>query len=169
MSALHEPNAKLLPHRRTVLGAALMLVSLWPAAASALEVSCVADRVTARAVSSGGGSTNSNSFVNVPDTAVDVTIGGANPTCVIVVFTAHTQTTSNENMAIRARLEGGGGNSTPSEYATGPGTGVSETRTAQFIFDNVEPGTYTARMQFRSISGGTTVTLGRPTIVVHHR
>ena len=57
----------------------------------------------------------------VTPAAMDVTLGGENPTCVIIVFTA-----------------------------------------------NVEPGTYTARMQFRSITG-TTVTLTRPTMVIHHR
>ena len=87
MSALHEANARLLPRRRTVLGAALMLVALWPAGVAAVQGSCVVNRATYRAETNGGGSTSSTTFVNVPDTALNFTLGGENPTCVIIVFT----------------------------------------------------------------------------------
>jgi hypothetical protein len=149
---------------------ALMLAALWAADAAAQDVqgSCVVNRATFRAETTGGGSTSSTTFVNIPETALDVTVGGANPTCVIVVFTAQTQTTANENMLVRARIPGIG-NGVPAEFSMGPGTGTTEARPAQFVFDNVPPGDYSVRMQFRTVSPGTTVTLTRPTVVVHHR
>jgi hypothetical protein len=168
MSALHEANARLLPRRRTVLGAALMLVALWPAGVAAVQGSCVVNRATYRAETNGGGSTSSTTFVNVPDTALNFTLGGENPTCVIIVFTTQVLATADENMVIRARIDGGIGIGVPAEFAMGPGTGTTEARPGQFVFDNVSPGSYTARMQFRSVTG-TTVTLTRPTMVIHHR
>ena len=71
-------------------------------------------------------------------------------------------------MLIRARIDGGIGIGEPAEFSMGPGTGTTEARAGQFVFDNVPPGSYTARMQYRSVSG-TTVTLTRPTMVIHHR
>ena len=76
--------------------------------------------------------------------------------------------TADENMVICARIDGGIGIGVPAEFAMGPGTGTTEARPGQFVFDNVSPGSYTARMQFRSVTG-TTVTLTRPTMVIHHR
>ncbi|MPZ58987.1 MAG: hypothetical protein GEU91_21370 [Rhizobiales bacterium] len=169
MSALHEAHRKLPPCGGAVLAAALMLVPLWPvgAVAQGVQGSCVVNRATFRAQTSGGGSTNSTTFVNIPQTALDVTVGGANPTCAIVVFTAQTQTTADENMVVRARIPGIG-IGVPAEFALGTGTGATESRPAQFVFENVPPGTYTVRMQYRSVPG-TTVTITRPTVVVHHR
>jgi hypothetical protein len=146
-----------------------MLAALWPvdAAAQNAQGSCIVNRATFRAQTTGGGSTSSTAFVNIPNAALNVTVGGANPTCVVVVFTAQTQTTANENMLVRARIPGIG-NGIPAEFSMGPGTGTTEARPAQFVFDNVPPGAYTVRMQYRSVPG-TTVTVTRPTVVVHHR
>jgi hypothetical protein len=169
MSASHQTHSKLLSGGRGLVAAALILVPLWPVGAAAQNVqgSCVVNRATFRAQTSGGGSTSSTTFVNIPNTALNLTVGGANPTCVIVVFTAQTQTTANENMVVRARIPGIG-IGVPAEFSMGPGTGTTEARPAQFVFENVPPGDYTVRMQYRSIPG-TTVTLTRPTLVVHHR
>jgi hypothetical protein len=164
-AALHR---KLLPWGGTVLAAALM-VPLWPVGAAAQDVqgSCVVNRATYRAETNGGGSTSSTTFVNIPQTALDITVGGAEPTCVIVVFTAQTQTTSTENMLVRAVIPGLGAG-VPADFSMGPGTGTTEARPAQFVFEDVAPGDYTVRMQYRSVPG-TTVTVTRPTVVVHHR
>jgi hypothetical protein len=170
MSALNEVESKSLRCGRAVMAAALMLAALWPAGAVAQDVqgSCVVNRATFRAETTGGGSTSSTTFVNIPQAALNVTVGGANPTCVIVVFTAQTQTTANENMLVRARIPGIG-NGVPADFSMGPGTGTTEARPAQFVFEDVPPGDYSVRMQFRSVVAGTTVTLTRPTVVVHHR
>jgi hypothetical protein len=165
MSSLHHSESPLCG--RAIVAAALMLVSLWPVGAQAIQGSCTINQATFRAETIGGGSTSSMTFVNIPDTTLDFTVGGANPTCVIVVFTAQTQNTADENMLVRARIPGLG-NGVPADFSTGPGTGVTEGRPAQFVFGNVPPGDYTLRMQFRSVSG-TTVTLTRPTVVIHHR
>jgi len=169
MSASHQAHSTLLSGGRAVPAVALMLAALWSADAAAQNVqgSCVVNRATFRAQTTGGGSTSSTTFVNVPNAGLNVTVGGANPTCVIVVFTAQTQTTANENMLVRARIPGIG-NGVPAEFSMGPGTGTTEARPAQFVFNNVPPGNYTVRMQYRSVPG-TTVTITRPTMVVHHR
>jgi hypothetical protein len=106
-------------------------------------------------------------FVNIPQASLDITVGGANPTCVIAVFSAQTQTTDTENMVVRARIAGIG-DGLPADTGLGAGNGAVEARAAQFVFEDVPPGSYTARMQYRSVSG-TTVTLCEPTLVVHHR
>jgi hypothetical protein len=169
MSALSEGHSKLMSCGRALLGA-LTLAALWPVEATAQNVqgSCVVNRATFRAQTSGGGSTSSTAFVNIPQAALDVAVGGANPTCVIVVFTAQTQTTANENMLVRGQIPGIGVG-VPAEFAMGPGTGTTEARPAQFVFENVPPGDYSVRMQFRSVVAGTTVTITRPTVIVHHR
>ena len=151
-AALHR---KLLPWGGTILAAALML-PLWPVGAAAQDVqgSCVVNRATYRAETNGGGSTSSTTFVNIPQTALDITVGGAEPTCVIVVFTAQTQTTANENMLVRAVIPGLGAG-VPADFSMGPGTGTTEARPAQFVFEDVAPGDYTVRMQFRSVPGTT--------------
>lgn len=169
MSALHEAHSKFLSGGRAVGTAALMLVPLWPvgAAAQGVQGSCVVNRATFRAETTGGGSTSSTTFDNVPNTALNITVGGANPTCVIVVFTAQTHMTADENMTVRARIPGIG-NGVPAEFSMGPGTGTAEARPAQFVFKDVPPGAYTVQMQYRSVTGSF-VTLTRPTVVVHHR
>jgi hypothetical protein len=168
MFALHEAHSKLPPRSGLVLAAALVTAAMWPAGAAAqAEGSCTVNRATFRS-DPGFSSTNSATFVNIPDTALEIAVGGADPTCVIVVFSAQTQTTENENMAIRARIPGIG-NGEPEEVNFGPGTGAVEARAAQFVFEEVPPGNYTLRMQYRSSVGATTVTIGKPTVVVHHR
>jgi hypothetical protein len=159
----------LLSGGRAVVAATLMLVASWPVDATAQDVqgSCTVNRATFRAETTGGGSTSSTTFVNMPQAALNITVGGANPTCVIVVFTAQTQTTADENMLVRARIPGIG-NGVPAELSMGPGTGTTEARPAQFVFDDVPPGDYTVRMQYLSVTGST-VTVTRPTLVVHHR
>jgi hypothetical protein len=44
-----------------------------------------------------------------------------------------------------------------------------EARSTQFVFENVSPGDYTLRMQYRSGSDGSNVTICEPTSVIHHR
>jgi hypothetical protein len=149
-----------------LLAAAVTLVASWPAGAAA-QGSCTVNRATFRSEENFA-STSSTAFVNIPQAVLDITVGAGAPTCVIVVFTAQTQTTANENMGIRARIPGVG-TGAPAEVFFGPGTGAVELRTAQFVFEGVPAGDHTVRMQFRSAIAGTTVTIGRPTVVAHHR
>lgn len=168
-SALKRAHRRLLPCGGSIVTAALVLTALGPvgAAAQSAQGSCVVNRVTYRADTNGGGSTSSTTFTNMPQAALNFTVGGTQPTCVIVVFTAQTQTTATENMLVRARITGIG-SGVPAEFSMGPGTGTTEARPAQFVFENVAPGDYSLRIQYLSVSG-TTVTVSRPTLVVHHR
>jgi hypothetical protein len=144
-----------------------MLVALWPSGAAAqAQGSCTVNRATYR-VGANCASTTSMNFVNIPQGAQDVTVGGAAPTCVIAVFSAQTQTTEDENMVVRAFIPGVGV-ADPDNTAFGPGTGTAEARAAQFVFEDVAPGDYTVHMQYRSVSGSN-VTLCEPALVVHHR
>jgi hypothetical protein len=165
MSALHETYPKL-SCGGVALTAALFVAAMCSSAA-AIEGDCTVNRATFRS-ESGSQTTGSTTFVNISDAELDISVGGSDPTCLIVVFTAQTQTASNENMAVRARIPGVG-NGEPAEFSLGPGTGTTEARAAQFVFDDVPPGDHTLRMQFRSVINGTSVTISRPTVVVHHR
>jgi hypothetical protein len=168
MTALSEGLTKSPSSSAIVLAAVLGMAAMWPGAAAAeAEGSCTVSRATFRS-DPGFSSTSSATFINIPDTDVPITVGGADPTCVIVVFSAQTQTSETENMAIRARIAGIG-IAEPDEINLGPGTGAVEARAAQFVFESVPPGNYTVRMQYRSSVGATTVTIGKPTVVVHHR
>ncbi len=169
MPALRGDHRRLLLRGGSLAAAALVLIALGPidAAAQSAEGSCAVNRVTYRAETNGGATTSSTTFVGIADAVVNITVAGADPTCLIVVFTAQTQTTDDENMVVRARIAGIG-IGIPAEFATGPGTGTTEARPAQFVFEDVPPGDYIVRIQFRSVTG-TAVTLSRPTVVVHHR
>jgi hypothetical protein len=165
MSALHEAYPKL-TCGGAILTAALLMAAMCSTAA-AVQGECTVNRATFRSEANSQ-TTNSQSFVNISQAELDITVGGSDPTCVIVVFSAQTQTASNENMGVRARIPGIG-NGEPAEISFGPGTGAVEARTAQFVFEEVPPGNHTVRMQFRSSINGTSVTISRPTVVVHHR
>ena len=163
---MHEAHSKLRPHGSAVLAATLIMAALWPTDAAA-QGSCTVNRATFSA-GADCASTNSTDFINIPQAALDITVGGAAPTCVLVVFSAQTQTTSNENMNVRARIAGIGIGE-PEDVTFGAGTGALETRAAQFVFKDVPPGDYTLRMQFRSVVAGTHIKICEPTLVVHHR
>ena len=166
MSELRELHSKV-PCGRGFLGAALIVVALWPAGAAAqAQGTCTVNRATYH-VGANCASTSSTTFVNIPQALVDVTVGGTAPTCVIAVFSTQTQTTADENMLVRARIAGIG-IADPADTGLGAGIGSVEARSAQFVFEDVPPGDYTVRMQYRSVPG-TTVTICEPTLVVHHR
>jgi hypothetical protein len=151
---------------RQIFAAAVTLAAVWPVAAAA-QGTCTVNRATYR-TSANCASTSSAAFANIPQTALDFTVGGAAPTCVIVVFSAQTQTTADENMGVRAVITGLG-SAQPADTFLGAGTGAVEARSTQFVFENVSPGDYTLRMQYRSGSDGSNVTICEPTSVIHHR
>jgi hypothetical protein len=167
MSLLRKAHSKPLSFALAVLTAAPSLVAFWPSGAAAQsQGSCTVNRATYR-VGANCANTTSTEFVNIPQGLQDVTVGGANPTCVIAVFSAQTQTTDDENMVVRAFIPGIGV-AVPDNTAFGPGTGTAEARAAQFVFEDVPPGDYSVRIQYRSVTGSN-VTLCEPTLVVHHR
>jgi hypothetical protein len=166
MAAFDEALSKLRLSGSALLVAALIVAELWPTDAAA-QSSCLVNRATFSA-GIDCTSTNSTSFVNVPQTALDITVGGSVPTCVIVAFSAQTKTDPNENMNVRARIAGIGIGE-PEDVTFGSGSGALEARATQFVFANVPPGSYTVHMQYRSVEAGSNVRICEPTVVVHHR
>jgi hypothetical protein len=165
MSARHEAHSTVRPHGSVILAAILAMAALWATDAAA-QGSCVVNRATVEATPDCA-RTESKSFVNIPHEALNITVGGTAPTCVIVAFSAQAETTSEENMNVRAHLVGIGIGE-PEDVTFGAGSGTLEARATQFLFANVPPGNYTLRMQFRSQTG-TNVKICEPTVVVHHR
>jgi hypothetical protein len=166
MSALPAIRWRFPFRGREVFAAVMTLAGLWPIAAAA-QGTCTVNRATFRA-SANCASTSSASFVNIPQTQLDFTVGGAAETCVIVVFSAQTQTAADENMGVRAFITGLGSGE-PADTFLGAGTGAVEARSTQFMFENVSPGDYSLRMQYRSGLAGSSVTICEPTVVIHHR
>jgi hypothetical protein len=97
--------------------------------------------------------TQSQTYLNVPETTINFTQGGTQPSCVIVHFSGHTFGGTGNNLMLRAMLN----NTTaglPAELqfaANDPN--LYTTRTAIFIFHNVPPGSHQLRMQFKSDNG----------------
>jgi hypothetical protein len=115
-------------------------------------------------------STSSTAFSNIPDAGVNFTVGGDDPTCVVVVFSAEAQTGLDRNMAVRARLLSGIGVGEPPQVFFGRHADVGlHTRSMQFVFPEVPPGNQSLRIQFRSTGPGDVVRIGARTTVVHHR
>jgi hypothetical protein len=166
MSALDETHSKRRLHSSAVLAAALIIAAVSSTVAAA-QGSCVVSRATFNA-GIDCTQTNSTSFVNIPGAAVDIRVGGADPTCVIVAFSAQTDTDPKERMTVRARIAGIGIGK-PEDVVFGAGSGTLEPRATQFVFANVPPGNYTLQMQYRSNRPGASVKICEPTLVVHHR
>jgi hypothetical protein len=163
MVALDEARSRA---RGSTVLAALMVAVLWAPEVHA-QSSCVVNRATFGAFADCA-QTDSTDFINIPHAALDVTVGGSAPTCVIVSFSAQTKTASKENMDVRAKITGVGIGE-PEDVTFGSGTGELEARATQFVFANVPPGDHTVHIQYRSAKAGTVVKLCEPTVVVHHR
>src|SRR5262245_8697102 len=114
-------EARSLPHGGAVLAAALIIAALCPADAAA-QGSCTVNRATF-AASLDCTRTDSAVFINIPHAALDITVGGTAPTCVIVAFSAQTETNPKENMNVRAQIAGVGIGE-PEDVTFGAGTGA---------------------------------------------
>ena len=172
MPALDKARSILVSGGRAVL-VAVMLFALWPVdVAQSVQGACTTNRVKFRTATNEV-SENSGTFTNIPQSSVNVTVGGAAPTCVIVVFSAEVQTSLTLGLLVRARLTGGIGIGEPPHALFYVGDPLArQTRSMQFVFENVPPGSYTVRMQFRAVvvdEGPGDASLIRRTLVVHHR
>lgn len=164
MVALDEAQSP--PRSSAVLAAAFSMALLCPSHVSA-QSSCVVNRATFGAFLDCA-ATDSTTFINIPHAALDITVGGSTPTCVIVSFSAQTKTASKENLNVRAKIQGVGIGE-PEDVTFGSGTGELEARATQFVFANVPPGDHTVHLQYRSDKTGNVVKLCEPTVVVYHR
>lgn len=164
MFAVDEAQSS--PHRAAVWAIALFLAVLCPSKVNA-QSACVVNRATFGAFPDCA-QTDSTTFSNIPHSALDITVGGPTPTCVIVSLSAQTKTASKENMDVRAHITGTGIGE-PEDVTFGSGTGELEARATQFVFANVPPGDHTVHIQYRSAKAGTVVKICEPTMVVYHR
>ena len=119
-------------------------------------------------------STNSTSFVNVPNGGVSFTQGGTGSSCVIVTFTAEAFAGFSGLLQIRARLDNSSIAAPGIVQLSGDddedGDGDwARAHAFTFIFPSVAPGAHTVHMQFRSVFFFEPVTIHRHTVVVQHR
>jgi hypothetical protein len=142
-------------------GALLLLTVLRPATASAETIQCSPTKVIIKTSALDNSTTTSQTFVNIPETAIIFTQGGTSPSCVIVRFSAETFAAGNNAVNIRAYL---GANVTvlPDEARYSGGDSVVGTHLFEFVFPSVAPGRHILQMQFRSSPGATD-----PSVFVH--
>ena len=119
-------------------------------------------------------STSSTSFVNVPNTGVSFTQGGASSGCVIVTFTAEAFAPGSRLLQIRARLDDSVTAAPGNVQLSGDDDEDGDGRWARsqafaFIFTSVAPGSHFVRMQFRSPDVFGSVLIHKHTVVVQHR
>ena len=116
--------------------------------------------------------TSSGSFVNVPNATISFNQAVAG--CVIVTFSSETYAEFSRLLYVRARLDGattaapGGVQFSGDDDEDGDGR-WARSRAYTFIFPSVAAGNHTVTMQFRSLSFGKTVHIGKHTTIVQHR
>ena len=117
-------------------------------------------------------STSSGDFVTVHGTSIDFNQSAAG--CVIVTFSSESYAEFNRLVYVRARLDGAATAAPGAVQFSGDddedGDGRwSRSRSYTFIFPTVAAGNHTVTMQFRSLSFGKSVHLGKHTTVIQHR
>ena len=123
--------------------------------------------------SSLGASTTSGSFVNVPNTAISFTQGGAGAGCVIATFTAESWAAASRLLLVRAKLDG--------SIVAQPGViqfsgdddennngRWARSHSTMFFFPAVAPGAHTMVIQYASANGGARVFIYKHTTAIQH-
>ncbi len=154
--------------RSLLFGGVLIFAGLAPAGISAAPtvVSCSPTKVKA-ALSILDSSTTVQSFVNMPEAAVNFVQGGKKPSCVIVRFSAEVAAAQNTAMFVRAVLD----NATvaipsPQQFTVNQGPIFAfAAHSYDFVFPSVTPGTHIVRMQYGSSNGEDVRMQNRATIV----
>jgi len=147
------------------------------APAPALTGTCIVKKVSFATSESIALGTTSTSFVNIPDMSVGFSMGGANPSCVKVEFSAFAfaanTPVANQLLMVRALLDGVTAGSPSEVQLSGDDDEDADGSWARahgynFAFNGVTPGVHTITIQFRSNSGGS-VFVHRPSMFVNHR
>ena len=129
--------------------------------------SCLVNRVKYRTTANQNG-TYSTGFVDVPDSYVSITVGGANPSCVIATFSASARVV-NSTMYVRAYIPQLGATAEPqSSFFTALSGSLFHAHSMQFVFPSIPPGQYSVRIQYRS-QNGQLVFVGTRTLTVQFR
>jgi hypothetical protein len=158
---------------------ATLLLAAWPSgaalAAPAPRVigSCSPTKVKFVLSSRGTTTPADGVLINIPDTGFAFT--QAKRGCVIVDFTSYTQVTdaAQDTVVIRATLKPSGGSAflgRPTDARLQPANTNFDTRTVEFVFSDIPPGTYTLRMLMGGNAATTTdtVLVSFPNVVVHY-
>jgi len=113
-------------------------------------------------------STYSVNFVDVPESSININIGGPNPSCVIVTFSASARVV-NSIMYVRAYIPQLGATAQPeTAFFTALSGNMFHAHSMQFVFPSIPPGQYSVRVQFRS-QNGQLVVVGTRTTTVQYR
>lgn len=177
--------------RSLFVGAGLALAALMPLAAGAQVSSPQADRANRDATpgqrDTGNDcvlskasfrtekveiSTSAIDFVNIPDTSVTFTQTAKG--CVIIRFSAETYSRNNVGIDVRARLDDrriaqpGQVFWTSDEDEDRDGRGYS-VKSFDFVIPNVDPGSHTIAMQWRSTSSNAAGFMFFRTLVIQHQ
>jgi hypothetical protein len=135
--------------------AALLLAmsysSIAPAATSGL---CKPVQVRFIASSLADSPTSSTSFINIPETTISFTQGGAAASCVLVRFSASTFGANGIDVIdVRAFLDNATAALPASIGVRGESDVTGYPRSFEFVFPSVAPGSHVLRMQFKSEKG----------------
>jgi hypothetical protein len=119
-------------------------------------------------------STTSSSYVNVPNTSISFLQGGSGNGCVIVTFSAESWAEYGRLIFVRARLDDaitaapGAVQFSGDDDEDGDGR-WARSRAFTFVFPAVPPGAHFVRMEYRSVTAGRRVYIGKHNTVVQHR
>lgn len=119
-------------------------------------------------------STTSATFVNIPEGAVSLTLGGTVHDCLIVHFSGMSFAANGVALELVRALLDGVTVAVPSETQfSGDDDEEGDGRWSRshgyiFVFKNIAPGAHTVQMQFRSNTAGQTVSMHLHTTVVYH-
>lgn len=150
----------------------LLATSSHPGLAALLARGSCSPDTTKYIVSDLQTTTDSQSYIAVPETFISFTQGGTTASCVIVSFSGMAITFNAGNvMRVQPLLDA----ATPCQpqesiFDVGVGAGNVADRAMNFVCHNVSPGAHTIRMQFRSNSGtGNSVSLWNRTTIIQHK
>jgi hypothetical protein len=133
-----------------------------PAAAGACSPTKIAYKTSAVSVNM-----SSNVFAVVPQTPVAFTQGGANPSCVIVRYSAMAAASPPKWIPLRVVLDGSVIAQPGEIQYEGHTESISLARSFDFIFPSVAPGAHIVRVEWRSFNTGIIFMHDRTTIVQH--
>jgi len=105
-------------------------------------------------------------FVNMPGATMGFTVGGASPSCVIVLFSAEVATDTT-TMRIRATLDGNRVG-LPDGIVFAENSSNFLPATTTFFFSNVAVGTHRLNIQYVSAIPGQAVYVRNTNLIVHY-
>lgn len=178
MSAL-SPFLRITRRSVALACAALLAVAIGPAReVTAQTFTCELGKTTARVQGGRFNRTRSTTFEDIPSTELRFTQGPGRPGCVIVQFSGAAYAGKDRLMWIRVVLDA---EATGTRIFLSPGdvpfagnddesvrSDAVRARTFNFAARGIEPGEYTARVQWASIRGGA-VYMHEQIVIVQHQ